>query len=107
MNPISASTPPYTISALPSTSPTILPTCLSLFDESIAWLTSKGLSAQWGSEPLQDDEKTIAKMKRIIEVGVIRLYFPGNCGLSHICESVLKGQVSIICLARSAKNFVY
>jgi len=78
MNPISASTPPYTISALPSTSPILLSTCLSLFDESIAWLASKGLSAQWGSEPLQDDEKTIAKMKRIIEVGVIRLYFPGE-----------------------------
>lgn len=61
-------TPPYTITPLPSSHPAILPTFLSLFDESIAWLTSKGISAQWGSEPLKDDERHVRKVKTIIEV---------------------------------------
>jgi len=60
--------PPYTIHPLSSSDPILLPTFLSLFDESIAWLTSKGLSAQWGSEPLKNDEQHIGKVKKIIEV---------------------------------------
>ena len=59
---------PYTIQPVPPSDPILLPAFQSLFDESVAWLTSKGLSAQWGSEPLKDDRRHAEKAKKIIEV---------------------------------------
>ena len=60
--------PPYTIQRVPSSDPIVLTTILSLFDESVAWLTAKGVSAQWGSKPLANNENHIGKVKKIIEV---------------------------------------
>ncbi|KAL8810564.1 MAG: hypothetical protein Q9200_002486 [Gallowayella weberi] len=60
--------PKYHIRYYSSTDPLVLSSFLHIFDESIAWLTSRGLSSQWGSEPLKNDPVHVEKVKKIIDV---------------------------------------
>ncbi len=67
-----AQDPPYQIWTASSSDILVLATCLHLFDESVVWLTSRGLSSQWGSEPLKNDPAHVKKVEKLIEVGPAR-----------------------------------
>ena len=59
----------YQIRTFPSSDILVLATCLHLFDESVEWLTSRGLSSQWGTKPMKNDAAHIEKLEKMIEVG--------------------------------------
>lgn len=61
---------PYQIRTAAASDVLVLATFLHLFDESVVWLTSRGLSTQWGSKPLKNDPVHIKKVEKIIEVGL-------------------------------------
>lgn len=65
---------PYQIRTASSSDLLVLATFLHLFDESVVWLTSRGLSSQWGSKPLKNDPAHIKKVEKLLEVGHARSY---------------------------------
>ncbi|OZM73749.1 GNAT family N-acetyltransferase [Amycolatopsis antarctica] len=42
---------------------------LGFFDEAVAWLTERGRSGQWGTEPFSGNEKRTARVREMAESG--------------------------------------
>lgn len=46
---------------------------LALFDANVAWLTERGRSAQWGSEPWSDDPKKTGFVRDLLASGEVTI----------------------------------
>ncbi|KAI4269363.1 MAG: hypothetical protein L6R38_007493 [Xanthoria sp. 2 TBL-2021] len=80
---------PYQIRTASSSDVLVRATFLHLFDESVVWLTSRGLSSQWGSEPLKNDPVHIKKVEKIIEQCTVLLATPVKTEVSSSGPAVL------------------
>ncbi|KAL8947304.1 MAG: hypothetical protein Q9222_006400 [Ikaeria aurantiellina] len=74
--PPDAPLPSYEIHIVPSSDPIVLPTFLYLFDEAVEWLTARGLSSQWGTEPMKSDPTHIEKVQRMVDICTVFLASP-------------------------------
>ncbi|CAL8575947.1 hypothetical protein XPA_001841 [Xanthoria parietina] len=84
-----AQDPPYQIWTASSSDILVLATCLHLFDESVVWLTSRGLSSQWGSEPLKNDPAHVKKVEKLIEQSTVLLATPVKSAFSSSQPGIL------------------
>lgn len=56
------------------------PTVLSLFDDAVAWLVSRGLDGQWGTEPWSQDPARVERVRGLASEGLWIAELPGAAG---------------------------